>query len=83
VLIGRRKQPQLRKGITVEEFAWLEHVIVSLGGGGFVTPVVPLPALPSSLVGGSTRRSDSTPPGDYPPGELQDGASCPQVHYFD
>jgi len=39
VLIGRRKHPRLRKGITVEEFARLEHVIVSLGGAGFVTPV--------------------------------------------
>ena len=39
VLIGRRKHPRLREGITVEEFAKLEHVIVSLGGGGFVTPV--------------------------------------------
>jgi DNA-binding transcriptional LysR family regulator len=39
VLIGRRKHPRLRKGITVEEFAKLEHVVVSLGGGGFVTPV--------------------------------------------
>ncbi|WOH48445.1 LysR substrate-binding domain-containing protein [Bradyrhizobium sp. sBnM-33] len=39
VLIGRRKHPRLRKGITVEEFARLEHVVVSLGGGGFVTPV--------------------------------------------
>src|SRR5439155_4966173 len=38
-LIGRRKHPRLRKGITVEEFARLEHVIVSLGGAGFVTPV--------------------------------------------
>jgi DNA-binding transcriptional LysR family regulator len=39
VLIGRRKHPRLREGITVEEFAKLEHVIVSLGGGSFVTPV--------------------------------------------
>jgi DNA-binding transcriptional LysR family regulator len=39
VLIGRRNHPRLRDGITVEEFAQLEHVIVSLGGGGFVTPV--------------------------------------------
>jgi DNA-binding transcriptional LysR family regulator len=39
VLIGRRNHPRLRKGITVEEFAQLEHVIVSLGGGDFVTPV--------------------------------------------
>jgi DNA-binding transcriptional LysR family regulator len=39
VLIGRRKHPRLRPGITVEEFARLEHVVVSLRGGGFVTPV--------------------------------------------
>jgi DNA-binding transcriptional LysR family regulator len=39
VLIGRRNHPRLRDGITVEEFARLEHVIVSLRGGGFVTPV--------------------------------------------
>ncbi|HEV8695416.1 MAG TPA: LysR family transcriptional regulator [Lysobacter sp.] len=39
VLIGRRKHPRLRGGITVEEFARLEHVIVSPRGGGFVTPV--------------------------------------------
>lgn len=39
VLIGRREHPRLRAGITVEEFARLEHVVVSLRGGGFVTPV--------------------------------------------
>jgi DNA-binding transcriptional LysR family regulator len=39
VLIGRRNHPRLRDGITVEEFARLEHVIVSLRGGDFVTPV--------------------------------------------
>jgi DNA-binding transcriptional LysR family regulator len=39
VLIGRRSHPQLQDGITVEEFARLEHVIVSLRGGDFVTPV--------------------------------------------
>jgi DNA-binding transcriptional LysR family regulator len=39
VLIGRRNHPRLRDGLTVEEFAQLEHVIVSLVGGGFVTPV--------------------------------------------
>jgi DNA-binding transcriptional LysR family regulator len=39
VLIGRRKHPRLRDGITVAEFAQLEQVIVSLDGGGFVTPV--------------------------------------------
>jgi DNA-binding transcriptional LysR family regulator len=39
VLIGRRRHPRLRDGITVAEFAKLEQVIVSLDGGGFVTPV--------------------------------------------
>ena len=39
VLIGRRKHPRLRDGITVAEFAQLEQVVVSLDGGGFVTPV--------------------------------------------
>jgi DNA-binding transcriptional LysR family regulator len=39
VLIGRRNHPRLRDRITVEEFARLEHVIVSPRGGGFVTPV--------------------------------------------
>jgi DNA-binding transcriptional LysR family regulator len=39
VLIGRRNHPRLRAKITVEEFARLEHVIVSLRGGDFVTPV--------------------------------------------
>jgi DNA-binding transcriptional LysR family regulator len=39
VLIGRRKHPRLENGITIAEFAKLEQVIVSLDGGGFVTPV--------------------------------------------
>ena len=39
VLIGRRKHPRLRDEITVAQFAKLEQVIVSLDGGGFVTPV--------------------------------------------
>ena len=39
VLIGRRNHPRLRDGITIEDFAQLEHVIVSLRGGDFVTPV--------------------------------------------
>jgi DNA-binding transcriptional LysR family regulator len=39
VLICRWNHPRLRNRITVEEFAKLEHVIVSLRGGGFVTPV--------------------------------------------
>jgi DNA-binding transcriptional LysR family regulator len=39
VLIGRQNHPRLREGITVEELAQLEHVIVSLRGGDFVTTV--------------------------------------------
>lgn len=39
VLIGRRGHPKLRRSITVAEFSQLEHVIVSLRGGDFVTPV--------------------------------------------
>ncbi|RVC62356.1 MULTISPECIES: LysR family transcriptional regulator [unclassified Mesorhizobium] len=39
VLIGRKKHPRLREGITVAEFAELEQVVVSVEGGGFATPV--------------------------------------------
>ncbi|WP_137937377.1 LysR family transcriptional regulator [Chitinivorax sp. B] len=39
VLIGRRNHPRLRDGITLEEYAGLEHVIVSLNGGNFVSSV--------------------------------------------
>jgi DNA-binding transcriptional LysR family regulator len=39
VLIGRRNHPSLRDGITIEEFGELEHVIVSLRGARFATPV--------------------------------------------
>jgi DNA-binding transcriptional LysR family regulator len=39
VLIGRWNHPRLRDGITIKDFAQLEHVIVSLRGGDFVTPV--------------------------------------------
>lgn len=39
VLIGRRHHPQLGKPITVEDYARMEHVIVSLLGGDFVTEV--------------------------------------------
>lgn len=39
VLIGRRDHPKLRRTVTVEKFSQLEHVIVSLHGGDFVTPV--------------------------------------------
>jgi len=38
-LIGRRNHPRLRKHITVAQFAELEHVIVSLRGSDFSTPV--------------------------------------------
>lgn len=39
VLVGRRDHPRLREGIGLAEYAQLEHVIVSLDGGGFVTTV--------------------------------------------
>lgn len=39
VLIGRRGHPKLRRSMTVAQFAQLEHIIVSLRGGDFVTPV--------------------------------------------
>ncbi|WP_431273985.1 LysR family transcriptional regulator [Variovorax ureilyticus] len=39
VLIGRRGHPKLRRRITVAQFARLEHIVVSLHGGEFVTPV--------------------------------------------
>ncbi len=39
VLIGRRDHPRVRPGLTVAAFAALEHVVVSLRGGDFVTPV--------------------------------------------
>lgn len=39
VLIGRREHPSLRADLTVEAFAQLEHVVVSLRGGGFSTSV--------------------------------------------
>jgi DNA-binding transcriptional LysR family regulator len=39
VLIGRRDHPRLRRKISVAQFAQLEHVIVSLRGADFVTPV--------------------------------------------
>ena len=38
-LIGRRGHPVLHEGLDVEEFARLEHVVVSLRGGGFTTAV--------------------------------------------
>ncbi|HEY9065023.1 MAG TPA: LysR family transcriptional regulator [Burkholderiaceae bacterium] len=39
VLIGRKRHPKLRRRLTVEAFAALDHVIVSVSGGGFTTPV--------------------------------------------
>lgn len=39
VLIGRRGHPGLRTDLGVDEFARLEHVMVSLRGGGFSTSV--------------------------------------------
>lgn len=39
VLIGRQRHPALRRGLSVEQFARLDHVIVSLRGGDFTTPV--------------------------------------------
>jgi DNA-binding transcriptional LysR family regulator len=39
VLIGRRKHPRLKRNITVAQFAELEQIVVSVDGGGFVTPV--------------------------------------------
>lgn len=39
VLIGRQHHPGLRHALTVEQFTQLDHVVVSLLGGGFSTPV--------------------------------------------
>ncbi|HET8597560.1 MAG TPA: LysR family transcriptional regulator [Castellaniella sp.] len=39
VLIGRHRHPKLRRGISVEQYAQLDHVIVSLRGGDFTTSV--------------------------------------------
>jgi len=39
VLIGRQRHPGLQRELSVEQFAQLEHVIVSLRGGEFTTPV--------------------------------------------
>ena len=39
VLIGRHRHPGLRPGLSVEQFARLDQVIVSLHGGDFSTPV--------------------------------------------
>jgi DNA-binding transcriptional LysR family regulator len=39
VLIGRLGHPRLRRKLTAAQFAQLEHIIVSLRGGDFSTPV--------------------------------------------
>ncbi len=39
VLVGRRDHPQLVDGMTIEEYVQLEHVVVSLNGGNFFTPI--------------------------------------------
>lgn len=39
VLIGRRNHPRLRNGMSMAVFAQLDHVVVSLRGGDFSTPV--------------------------------------------
>lgn len=39
VLIGRRDHPRLSDEVTLAEYVGFEHVVVSLSGGGFVTPV--------------------------------------------
>ena len=39
VLIGRHRHPGLRLGLSVEQFARLDHIVVSLRGGDFTTPV--------------------------------------------
>lgn len=39
VLIGRQRHPGLRRGLSVEQFARLEHVVVSLRGSNFTTVV--------------------------------------------
>jgi DNA-binding transcriptional LysR family regulator len=39
VLIGRHAHPRLRRGLTVQAYAQLDHVVVSLRGGDFATPV--------------------------------------------
>lgn len=39
VLVGRLGHPQLNDSLTLEEYARLEHIVVSLSGGDFLTPV--------------------------------------------
>lgn len=39
VLVGRRRHRLLRQGLSLEDFVTLDHVVVSLEGGEFATPV--------------------------------------------
>jgi DNA-binding transcriptional LysR family regulator len=39
VLIGRQSHPDLKPGLTIEEYVRLEHIVVSRRGGHFETPV--------------------------------------------
>ena len=39
VLVGRRDHPHLVDGMTIEDYVNLEHVVVSLNGGEFLTPI--------------------------------------------
>lgn len=39
VLIGRHRHPGLRRGLSVEKFARLDQIIVSLRGGDFTSPL--------------------------------------------
>ena len=39
VVIGRQGHPALHRGLSIEQFASLEHIVVSLRGGGFTTSV--------------------------------------------
>ncbi|WP_250464142.1 LysR family transcriptional regulator [Microbulbifer litoralis] len=39
VLVGRLGHPQLGDNMSLEEYARLEHIVVSLSGGDFLTPV--------------------------------------------
>ncbi|MCP8690043.1 LysR family transcriptional regulator [Marinobacterium sedimentorum] len=39
MLVGRRDHPHLFDGMTIEDYIQLEHVVVSLDGGNFLTPI--------------------------------------------
>lgn len=39
VLIGREGHPQVKPGLTVDDYSGLEHVVVSRSGGDFQTPI--------------------------------------------